>query len=144
MSLTPAQNRLKILLQIWMICFLGSTVVFLFFGNGLLEAINNVSTGLTPALPLIPLPDEKFWLTLTLSLMTTLIFLCYWGQRDIQKNLSAVVPLLVSKFASTLFFFIFLITEGRSLAYFVGVVTDGSIFLITYAFYQKVKKETQC
>lgn len=141
MSPTPAQNRLKFLLQVWMICFLGASVVFLFFGNNLLESINALSLKISPSLEPIPLAHEKFWLTLTMSLMITLIFLCYWAQKDIQKNLFAVVPVLVSKFASTLFFFFFLITDNRSLAYFVGVVVDGSIFLITYFLYQKVRKE---
>ena len=72
--------------------------------------------------------------------MVTLVFMCYLGQKDIKKNILIVPPLLVSKFISTFFFFVFFILVSRCFAYFIGMVVDGSIFLITYAFYREVKK----
>lgn len=140
MPLTPAESRLKALLQFWMLAFLGSTVVFCFFGKELLNRFNQISSTFFPTLPLIALPQEKFWLVLTLSLMVTLIFLCYWGQKNIQKNISALPPILISKFTSTFFFFVFFLMESHSLAYFIGMLVDGSVFLITYYFYKKVRE----
>ncbi len=140
MQLTNNESRLKALLQFWMVAFLGSTVVFCFFGNELLNRFNQLSSRFSPTLPLIAIPQEKFWLVLTTSLMITLVFLCYSGQKDIQKNISVVPPILVSKFVSTFFFFAFFILVSRCLAYFIGMVVDGSVFLLTYSFYRAVKK----
>ncbi|MBI2339805.1 MAG: hypothetical protein HYU99_05510 [Deltaproteobacteria bacterium] len=139
--MSPAFNRLRVLLQIWMILFLGATVVFLFFGNDLLSKINQLSARLFPSLPLVAVPQEKFWLTLSLSLMITLVFLCGWAQKDVAKNLAVVPVLLVSKFTSTFFYFIFFLVHERTLAYFVGLMTDGAIFLITWIFYGRAQKE---
>ena len=115
-------------------------VVFLFFGAELLAKINQVSVKFFPALPLLSPSQERFWLVLTLSLMITLIFLCYWGQKDIVKHLFVVVPILVSKFVSTFFFFVFFVFSERTLAYFVGLATDGVIFLVTWYFYRQTKR----
>lgn len=135
------ETQLKILLQIWMITFLSAAVVFLFYGNTLLQRINDISIKLTPSLSLINLPQEKFWMTLTLSLMVTLVFLCYLGQKNIRQNHNVVLPILVSKFVSSFFFFVFFITVSHSLAYLVGLFVDGSIFLITYFAYDRWKTE---
>ncbi|MBI4411397.1 MAG: hypothetical protein HY541_02810, partial [Deltaproteobacteria bacterium] len=94
--------------------------VFLFFGGELLSKINRISERFFPALPLLPPAQEKFWLVLTLSLMITLVFLCYWGQIDIARHFFVVPPILVSKFVSTFFFFVFFVFGERALAYFVG------------------------
>ncbi|HBF12931.1 MAG TPA: hypothetical protein DDW49_06030 [Deltaproteobacteria bacterium] len=142
MELTPAEKNLKNLLQTWMLILGSAGVFFLFFGNQLLISINKVSTRFFPKLPLINEPSEFFWLTLTLSLMVVLIFLCYWAQKDIRRNIDFVIPFLISKFVSTFFFFVFYFKQGYSLAYLVGVISDGSMFLITFYFYKKVKWET--
>lgn len=139
--LTPSENRLKILLQIWMIVFLGAAVIFLFHGQTLLNEFNRITDLFH--LPFEPLPQasEKFWLALSLSLMITLVFLCYWGQKDIHTNHFVVVPILVSKFTSTFFYFVFLVSSHRALAYFIGCVADGFVFLVTYSFYHNLKKD---
>jgi hypothetical protein len=134
--------QLKRLLQIWMVVFLGAAIMFLFLGRHMLDSINSFSSRLFPSLPIIALPEENFFLTLTTSLMVTLIFLCYLAQKDIQKNLQFVVPVLLSKFVSAFFFFTFLLRE-KALAYFVGLLTDGSIFFITYFVYWRVRRQRQ-
>lgn len=127
-------------MQIWMIMLLGAGVIFLTQGNLLLIKINELSTSYTPSLPLLPIPQEKFWLTLTTSLMVVLISMCYMVQKDVRKTISIVELFLISKFTSTLFFVIFFITDQRALAYAVGVFTDGAMFLVTYSFFRSVKK----
>ncbi|MBX7148207.1 hypothetical protein K1X76_03915 [bacterium] len=136
----PSVNRLKNLLKFWMFAFLGSSIVFLFFGDRLLTTINAIGLRVAPHLGMLPMPSEHFWLTLTMSLMFTLVFLCYLGQKDILKNHVVVPPILLSKFVSTTFFMIFFLTYQKSFAYLVGVLSDGPIFLITYLFYSKAKE----
>ena len=139
--LTKAQKNLKILMQAWMIILLGAGVIFLSQGNQLLIKMNSLSAGYTPNLPLLPIPVEKFWLTLTISLMTVLIAIAYLSQKDIRRSKSLIELFLLSKFVSTLFFVIFFITDTRAFAYVIGVLSDGLMFLTTYWFYQAVKKE---
>lgn len=141
MTKTSAERRLKVLLWIWIISFTGASALFLFYGTHMLDAMNQVSARLLPSLAPIALVQEKFWLTLVMSLMITLIFICYQVQRDIRKNLVLLTPLLLSKFTSAFFFFVFFVVHQRSAAHLIGTVVDGGIFLITYYFYQAVKKE---
>lgn len=136
----PSLIRLKNLLKFWMYCFLGSSIVFLFFGDRLLTTINTIGMKVAPNLAVLPLPNERFWLTLTLSLMFTLVFLCYLGQKDIEKNMVVVPPILLSKFVSTAFFMTFFFVDQNAFAYLVGVLSDGPIFLITYLYYKKAKE----
>ncbi len=129
------------MLRVWMVLLLGATVIFLFHGNALIGILNDLAPVRSLSLVLLPLPVEKFWLALALSLMVTLVFLCYWGQKDIQKNHQAVVPFLISKFASTFFYFVFFAAVLPTFAYFVGMIADGLMFLATYFVYRAFLKE---
>lgn len=141
MQLRPAHQKLKNLLQIWMICFLSATVVFYFFGEKLLILLNNLGIRFFPLAPLADIGSNPFWMTLVMSLMLTLILLCYLAQQDIENRLLLVVPLLFSKFISTSFFCFHLLFAEKSFAYLAGALTDGSIFLITYFFYARARQE---
>ncbi len=79
-------------------------------------------------------------MVLTLSLMGTLIYMCFKSQQDIKNCDIYIKPILVSKFLSTFFFFYFFLTHQKSLAYFAGMLIDGSVFLITYFFYRAARK----
>ncbi len=141
MTLTPSENKLRILMKIWMITFSIATLAFLVLGDYMLQTINGASLALFPALPLINIPQERFWLTLTISLMITLVYLCYQCQSKIRQNRALVPAVLLSKFISTFFFFLFFVFHQRALAYFAGVIVDGSIFVVTYYLYWKSTQE---
>jgi len=139
MNLSPPEKLLVALLRFWVLAFGITTLIFLFWQVPFLDTINNISATYTPALLPIALPQEKFYLVLTLSLMTTLVVMCLWGQANIRKNHWVLPPILVSKFTSTFFFFIFFIFFQKSLAYMVGIMSDGFVFLVTYFIYNKAK-----
>ena len=143
-ALTREQKQIVILLRIWSWAFGLGGLYFLLFQNHLIGQINFISSKILK-LPLPPLTEstEKFWLVLTLSMMATINALSYIAQRDIRKNMGYVVPLLISKFVSTLFFIIFFFTHIHSLAYIAGALTDGSIFIITLIFYLRALKAPQ-
>jgi len=135
-SLTREERRLVFLLRAWVVSFVVAGLYFLFFQNQLIKQVNFISSDvLKLSLPLLPESTEKFWLVLTISLMATITVLSYIAQKDIRKNIVYVVPLLVSKFVSTSFFILFFFVHIHSLAYIVGALTDGSIFVITFIFY---------
>ncbi|MDO8519524.1 MAG: hypothetical protein Q7T11_05115 [Deltaproteobacteria bacterium] len=141
MPLNSAEQKLKRLLQLWIVLFSAATFVFYFGQHFLFRTLNDLSFHLSSSLKPIPLPTERFWLSLTMSLMITLVFLCYQAQKDIRTHLKLVAALLVSKFASTLFFFVSFVLDERYGAYLVGIFVDGSIFLITTYFYQKAASQ---
>lgn len=139
MQLSSSEKNLVWLLRFWIFAFGITTAIFIFWQNPFLELINSLSAKFTPALIPIAIAQEKFWLVLTLSLMVTLVFMCIWGQNDIKKNHWVLPAILVSKFTSTFFFFLFFILVQKSLAYMVGVLSDGFVFLVTLIIYQKAK-----
>lgn len=141
MPLTSKERHLRTLLQFWMVAFLGTSVVFFFFGQKFLITVNNLTTSYLPSLAPISILEHRFWLCLVMSLMLTLVFMAYWAQKDIRQNIGFVLPILVSKFVSTFFYFISFLTLSHAGAYLLGLSTDGLVFLITFYFYVRVIKE---
>lgn len=142
-SLTRQEKHLAILLRIWAACFTVGGLYFLFFQNTLIQQINYISSDVLKLnFSLLPESTEKFWLALTISMMATITVLSCIAQKDIRKNIGYVIPLLISKFVSTLFFVLFFFLHIKSLAYIVGALTDGPIFVITLIFYLRAKSPT--
>lgn len=139
--MTPSQKKLKVLLQVWMLAFTATTVIFIFFAGNFLTLINQISLNWFGSLPLLPLPVHNFWLVLTISLMTTLVYLCYLAEDDLAGRLILLKPILVSKFVSTIGFFAYFVFHVKALAYLVGIVSDGFVFMLTFIFYSKVMAE---
>lgn len=139
MPLTKPEKYLVYLLRLWILAFTITIAIFLFIPNHFFEVINQFSLKFLPSLSPIPVAQEKFWMVLTLSLMFTLVFMCLSAQNNIKRNHLLINPILVSKFISTLFFFVFFIFYQKSLAYLVGVFTDGFVFIVTFLAYQKAK-----
>ena len=137
--LTAPEKKLVYLLRFWILAFGINTLIFIFWHTPLVELINEISLRLTPALLPTPLPQEKFYFVLSLSLMFTLIYMCLIGQANIRINQWVIPAILVSKFTSTFFFFVFFLFYQKSLTYMVGTLTDGFVFLVTYFVYQKAK-----
>jgi hypothetical protein len=136
-TLTPAMAALKTWMIISLVLYAVGGLNFLFGQNLLLENLNGVSQKLfKDRLPLCPLSTEKFWLTLTVSMMLMLVVICAFVAHDPQKYYMMVVILLASKAASTTQYVIFY-AQRRFFAYAVGFLTDGPLFLVTLYFFIK-------
>ena len=140
--LTTEERHLKKLLQIWAIVFLIAGLFFVFFPNLVVGSLNNISQKWTPKLPLLPLSDDRFWIVLMFSLMITLTFLCYSAQDDLIRRKDLVQFILISKITSSLFFLIFFFVDRMALAYLVGTLVDGSIFVVTWIFYSQALRSS--
>lgn len=134
-------SRLRYLLALWAGLFFISTCVFYWRGNELLQFFNDVSLYFQLPLEMISLSSEGFWLVLTVSLMSTLIYLCLSTAINIRKRLHQVGAILISKSVSTIFFTIGFFFVSKSLAFLVGAVVDGSIYFITSFFYNRAIRE---
>jgi hypothetical protein len=135
---TREELRLKRLMQFWTLLFALGAVVFLFFGNWMFDLGNRTGSKLF-GLPPMPEPvGERFWLTLTTSLMVLLTALAYYIQKDVVANKRLTSLVLISKLTSTLTFLGFYLIEDRYFNYLLGsVFCDGPIFVVTFIFYRR-------
>lgn len=140
--LTSEERALKRLLQFWAVLFLIAGLVFVFFPNLIVQSLNHLALKIAPSLPTLPLSEDRFWIVLMFSLMVTLTFLCYSAQDDLRRRKDLVQFVLISKITSTLFFLIFFFVDRMALAYLMGMLVDGSIFVITLIFYSRALKSS--
>ena len=139
-EVTREERHLRTLMVISAITYLLVGFAFAFIPEPILRAFNLCSRFITPGLKEIPLSVEKFWLSMTFSMMMTIAALCYIAQHNIRKNKSYIIPLLISKSASALCALCFFIFSARYLAYLSIFIVDGSIFWITLFFYVRANK----
>lgn len=136
-----AQKTLKTWVWFWMYAFTVATIVFLFFGRNLLTLINEQSAHFFPGLE-AQSTDPGYWMPLVASLMVTLIYLCFMIQKDVVKYRLLLIPILISKFTSSLFFFLFFLFIHRTAANFLGTIVDGGIFLMLYVLHRRAGEVT--
>lgn len=132
---TPAEKRFRVwmLISAWMYAISGA--FFFVAGFQIAPFVNQISSRFLP-LPLYPLPSGEpegaFWLALSLSMMAMITYICRAANLDPRKNGRLVPVLLISKFCSTAFYLYYFASQGQ-LAYLVGALTDGPLFIATLA-----------
>ncbi len=141
--LTVEEKSLRLLLKIWTFVFAIAGLTFVIVPQKILEVLNLVSLRIAPTLPPLPIPEDRFWLVLTFSLMTTITALSYSAMQDLRRRRDLVVFLLISKATSSITFTLFFLLHQHSLGYLLGTLTDGSIFLITLVFYRRALRSSQ-
>ena len=137
---TRKEKHLKTFMIISAITYFVVGFAFAIIPEVMLKAINVFSRILTPSLEEIPLSVEKFWLSMTFSMMMTITALCYIAQHNIRKNKGYIIALLISKSASALSALCFFIFSDKYFAYLVIFLVDGSIFWVTLFFYIRASK----
>jgi hypothetical protein len=141
-ELTPQERQLKALMRLWTVLFALGAVAFLLFGDWILYSGNYFSVEIMKwNLPAMPLPVEKFWLSLTISMMATITMLSYYVQKDVRANMVLISFLLVAKLTSTLVMLSAFFWDRPYFNYLMGsVFCDGPIFVITLIFYRRAAK----
>ncbi len=134
-GLTKEEKMLKIAMVISAITYFVVGFAFAIVPDLIIKGINFISLRLIPSLPETPLSVEKFWLSMTFSMMMTITALCYIAQRNVRKNKGYIVALLISKCASALSSLWFFIFSMKYFAYLVIFLVDGSIFWVTLFFF---------
>src|SRR5262245_5111223 len=138
-KLTREELQLRVLMRFWTLLFGTGAVAFLLFGDWILYSGNYFSVEIMKwGLPAMPLPVEKFWLSLAVSMMATITMLAYYIQKDVRANIVLTSFLLVSKLTSTSVMLSAFFWDRPYFNYLVGsVFCDGPIFLITLIFYRR-------
>ena len=134
--LAPGAAALRTWMIISAVMYAVGGASFLLGQNLLLENTNRISALLfRDRFPLMPLSTEKFWLTLTGSMMLMLVALCVYAAVDPARYSAMVVVVLLSKAFSTSQYLFYFVKEKRYFGYIVGVLTDGPLFLVTLYFF---------
>jgi len=134
------EKHLKIFMIISAITYFVAGFAFAIVPKLILDMCNAFSRILLPNLKECPTSVEKFWLSMAFSMMMTIAALCYTAQRNVRKNKGYIIPLLISKAASSLSALCFFIFSDRYFAYLVIFIVDGLIFWITLFFYIRSRK----
>jgi len=79
---------------------------------------------------------EYFWVFLSFSMMMTIATCSYIASKDIRRNRSVIIPLILSKLSSSLPALAFYIAKGI-FAHFVVFISDFPLFLLTLYLYVK-------
>ncbi len=138
-ELTCGERALGRLMQVWALLFGFGAVIFLLAGNLVIMGGNWISSALLHLNnPLMPMPSERFWLSLTVSMMATIAAIAYHIQRDVSTNKGLTSLILISKLVSTLTFLGMYFFSAPHFNYLLGsVFCDGPIFVITLIVYKR-------
>lgn len=147
MELTQREKVMKYTGLVYALVFIAAALVFIFLPGPMLAVINAVSVSLFPSLP--PAADSgKFWVSLAVSMMATIIVLSLLIYTDVKDNYRMAVPLAAAKFTSSLFgtgFFIagLLWTETgwSTLANLIIPCTDFPLGVLILVLYRRVRDE---
>lgn len=141
-ELSREERQLAGLMRLWTWLFGFGAVAFLLAGDWILYGGNYLSVEILKlGLPAMPLPVERFWLSLTVSLMATITTLCYYIAKNVRANLPLTSLLMVSKLTSTSVLLSAFFWDRPYFNYLLGsVFCDGPIFAITWIFYRRAFK----
>ncbi|MEK6656819.1 MAG: DUF362 domain-containing protein [Nitrospirota bacterium] len=108
---------------------------FILFPDFILNLINQISLKIAPQYKPVPIQIEKFWLSMTFSMMMCITALSIAAWLNIRRNINYIVPLLAAKISSALAGLLLFIFSERYFAYLAVFLVDGSLFLITLILY---------
>lgn len=131
---------MRLLLRWWTGFFAAATVGFAIFPAHIFRGLNafgRVVVGWTG--PSIPVSGESFWRILAVSLTAVLTVLSMSAARDVRRNLDRVPYIILAKGVTTLGFLVAYLGI-HYFAYFVGLVVDGMIFLLTWYCYSGARR----
>ena len=130
---TTSEKWLTYLMRIYSILFLVVGYGFLLFPWKLLEWL-----GLPRQVNAQPFDAGYFWVFLSFSMMMTIAACSYIASKDIRKNRSVIVPIILSKFASSLSALTFYCSRGI-FAHLAIFITDFPLALLTLYLYEKAQ-----
>lgn len=132
--LFPAERAFRLWMLISALMY-GFAVPFFFFGGALIVPVVNFISARLCSLPLYPLPSDgmegAFWRVLSVSMMAMLTWACWKIYVDVRQYSHLTPVILISKCCSTSLYLALFLSD-HYLAYLVGVLTDGPIFLLTW------------
>jgi hypothetical protein len=115
--------------------------LFFFLGTDLLFDLVNVGSRLL-GLAEIPKSTERFWLTLSLSMMLMLCVCCLMNIRDPSRHRDFAVPVIFSKFLSSFMGLVFFLVHARYGAYLAIGLSDLPLGVVTLHLWRQAKSSS--
>lgn len=142
-SMTRSERHLKLFMKASAVTYLVVGFAFLLAPSRILGFTNWLGkiSPFTGLLVDIPSSAETFWVSMSFSMMMTIATLCFVVQHNVRKNKGYVIPLLVSKLASSVSFLCFFIFSAKHFAYLFGFLVDSTLFWMTLFFYVRANTE---
>ncbi len=129
------ETQLRYFMGVAGLTYLFVGFVFLFAPDFTLTLMNDISEGLHLKLPPVDMSSERFWLSLTFSMMTTISALSCMVYYNVVKYKPLTVYVLVAKAASAVSGMGLFLFSARHFAYLAIFLVDGTIFWITLILY---------
>lgn len=133
-KLPPHVERFRIWMFISAWTYAISGTFFLLFGARLSGLFNDVFGKILPSSAPYPLPasgiEGAMWLTLSVSMMAMITWICRACYLDPVNNAALVPVLLLSKFLSSTMYLVHF-ASSHSVPYILGWATDGLLFWMT-------------
>lgn len=137
-SLTRQEKYLVMILRWWIVLFALAALGFIIFPDQILKYLNVIgSSAFGWNAPAIGPSTERFWLILTVALMTVLIISAIKAQQSVIKNTAYVKIIIISKLTSTIGFVAAFLFLNYSFAYLAGAAIDGFILFVTWFAYRR-------
>jgi hypothetical protein len=145
-KLLPAERAFRMWMLISALMF-GFAVPFFFFGGAWIVPVINFISGHLCSLPPYPLPPDgmegAFWRVLGVSMMTMLTWASWKIFQDVRRYSHLTPIILLSKCCSTSLYLV-LFASDHHLAYLIGALTDGPIFVLTFVLWYLSRPADQC
>ncbi|MEW5854581.1 MAG: hypothetical protein AB2A00_37745 [Myxococcota bacterium] len=135
--MSPAHRQLQTWMTFSLALYVVGGLLFLFGHPWLFDLLN--LAGRMLGLPDTPAPVERFWLTLSISMMVMLCVCCEMVRRDPVRNVDFCIPVFFSKFTSTLLGLVFFVLHARYVAYLSIGLTDLPLGVVTLLLWRKTR-----
>ena len=147
MNLSKNETIMKFTGLAYAVMFLGALCVFVFLPGMMFGTMNELSRALFPSLPLAT-DSGKFWLSLTVSMMSTITVLSFLIYRDVKANYRMALPLVLAKFSSSFAGLAFFVcgfacpgSGWNTLANLLILFTDFPLGVFMLILYVRVRRE---
>ena len=138
---TRQERTLILTMRILMVAFFMAAVLFVLLPNYTLNYISDIGRVLFGWYsPNINAGQVHFWLIPTASFLLALSYLCAVVQKDPAQNIEYVRLLLISTFASSVGFTIYLFSVSWQFFYLLGSIINGLIFIATLTLYSSATR----
>lgn len=135
-TLNPAERFLKSLMGILTVIFIGTAFVFIAFSGTLVSLLNSPIGKVFKLYSenVCQVPEQRLYVTLSVSLMVVLIYLCFLVWKNPRKNLALIPIVLASKLTSSLMAVLYF-AKSKTLVNLTAFITDFPIFVIVLIAY---------
>jgi uncharacterized protein (DUF362 family) len=132
---TRQENQLRIFMGLAGVTYFVVGFAFIIAPGMIFKLMNILSGWLTSSLLLIPMSVEKFWLSMTFSMMMTITVCSILVFYNVKEFKALTVPVLFAKAASACSAILIFALSDRYFAYLAIFLVDGTIFWITLILY---------